>query len=146
MGRNQTVEPYVYCHGYFGHCQSIIAWSHLFMFQPVTNDILGSNDWIEGMLVAKYPTHLYKFFLMIEDLSCKQRIYATLKHYFLGFCVEIWWDPLTIRTWYWCGYKNSLLGSKLVSYVFEKLMNVRPMIQVKLHLIGRRPMIPCFLL
>ena len=60
------------------------------MFQPVTNDILGSNDWIEGMLVAKYPTHLYKFFLMIEDLSCKQRIYATLKHYFLGFCVEIW--------------------------------------------------------
>ena len=44
---------------------------------------LGSNDWIEKTLIAKYPVHLYKFFLrIIKDFSCKQSIYTTLTHYF----------------------------------------------------------------
>ena len=48
------------------------------MLKLVTKNILGSNDWIEGILVVKYqyPVHLYKFFLMIKDFSCKQSVYA----------------------------------------------------------------------
>ena len=48
------------------------------MLKLVTKNILGSNDWIEGILVVKYqyPVHLYKFFLKIKDFSCKQSIYA----------------------------------------------------------------------
>lgn len=59
------------------------------MFKLVAEKILGSHDWMEGILVAKYLTHLHKFFLiMIKDFSCKQSIYVTLENYFLDFCVR----------------------------------------------------------
>jgi len=31
------------------------------MFKVVAEKILGGNDWIEKILVAKYPIQLYKF-------------------------------------------------------------------------------------
>lgn len=62
-----------------------IIWGHLFMFEVVAEKILGGNDWIEKVLVAEYPKHLYKYFLiMIKDISYKQRIYITLT-LFSGF-------------------------------------------------------------
>lgn len=36
-------------------------WGHLFMFKVSAEKILGGNDWIEKILVAKYPIQLYKF-------------------------------------------------------------------------------------
>lgn len=74
----ETVEPYAYCHRYFGYCHSITVQSHFLMLKLVTENIPGSNDWREGILVAKYQysVHLYKFFMMIKDFSCKQIIYA----------------------------------------------------------------------
>lgn len=64
-------------------------WGQLLMFKVVAEKILGGNDWIENILVAEYPKHLYKYFLIIKDISYKQRIYITLTHYFLDFCAEI---------------------------------------------------------
>lgn len=57
------------------------------MFKLVA-EILGSNDWMEEILVVKHPTYLYQFSLItIKDFSCKQSIYATLNTIFWIFAL-----------------------------------------------------------
>lgn len=55
------------------------------MFKLVA-EILGSNDWMEGILAVKHPTYLYQFSpITIKEFSCKQSIYATLNTIFWIF-------------------------------------------------------------